>query len=69
MKTHITSIVLAAMTLLPAVCFAHPGHGPESGILHELNHTHWLIVFVFALALLAVSYQRRLRRGRIRESR
>lgn len=67
MKTHITSIVLVAITLLPAVCFAHPGHGPESGFLHELNHTHWLLLF--ALALLAVGYRIRLRRSRNSESR
>ena len=63
MKTLLTVI---AMTALPAMAFAHPGHGADGGdfgVIHYLTTPEHLIPAAIGAALVAgsVTWRRRLR--------
>ena len=47
-----------ALAVLPAVAFAHPGHGTLSGVLHSLEPVHALPLIAL-LALGGWIYRRR----------
>jgi len=44
-------ISVIVCVLFPVALFAHPGHGPEGTLLHDVVHAAWIATIVVVIAL------------------
>lgn len=47
-------LVILILTLIPALCLAHPGHASYGTLLHEFEHLGGLLLVIAGLSFLVI---------------